>query len=231
MKKHKSVVLIDRSILSVNLIMKEIGKYIVLSQEEEYNLWEQMKNGNNTARQQLINSNLRFVMSRAINYLQSGVPLEDLFQAGSVGLMMALDVFDASQGVKLISFAVYYIDHEIQKTVTSHLRLSDCISLSDAAFTDEDCKLTMEDVLSSGRQDYADWSTRYDSASQDMKAVVNYVAPCEDDAKLWEDYVVMREQGYVLNDVARKYHITEEQAKEKIKGIDNSLRIHYGLRT
>jgi hypothetical protein len=40
----------------------------------------------------------------------------------------------------------------------------------------------------------------------------------------------MKEQGYALSDVARKHHITEEQAKERIKEIDKSLLIHYGLR-
>lgn len=230
MKEHKSVVFIDRSVTSVNLLLKEIEKYKVLSQEEEYNLWEQMREGKSIARKQLINSNLRFVMSRALKYIWSGVPLEDMFQAGTIGLMAAIDMFDASLGVKLISFAVHYIDCEIQKIVTSHLRVSNCISLSDAAFNDEDSKLTMEDVLSSGCQDYADWDIRLDSAFQDMKAVVKRVAPFEDAAKLWVDYVVMKEQGYALSDVARKYRITEEQAKEEIKAIDKSLRIHYGLR-
>jgi len=230
MKEHKSVVFIDRSVTSVNLLLKEIEKYKVLSQEEEYNLWEQMREGKSIARKQLINSNLRFVMSRALKYIWSGVPLEDMFQAGTIGLMAAIDMFDASLGVKLISFAVHYIDCEIQKIVTSQLRVSNCISLSDAAFNDEDCKLTMEDVLSSGCQDYADWDIRLDSAFQDMKAVVKRVAPFEDAAKLWVDYVVMKEQGYALSDVARKYRITEEQAKEEIKAIDKSLRIHYGLR-
>ena len=230
MKNSKKNVFIDRSVMSVNLIMKEIKKYEVLSQEEESDLCKQMKEGNSVARKQLINSNLRFVMSRAIKYMWSRVPLEDLFQVGSIGLMMAIDMFDASLGVKLISFAVHYIDCEIQKIVTSHLRVSNCISLSDAAFNDEDCKLTMEDVLSSGCQDYADWDIRLDSAFQDMKAVVKKVAPCKDDAQLWEDYIAMKEQGYALSDVARKYRITEEQAKEEIKAIDKSLRKHYGLR-
>ena len=230
MKNSKKNVFIDRSIMSVNLILKEIKKYEVLSQEDENKLLDQIKKGKSIARTQLINSNLRFVMSRAIKYMWSGVPLEDLFQAGSIGLMMAIDMFDASLGVKLISFAVHYIDCEIQKMVTPHLRLLSNISLSDAAFDDEDCQLTMEDVLSSGNQDYADWSTQYDSAFQHMKAVVEKVAPFEDAAKLWMDNIVMKEQGYALSDVARKHHITEEQAKERIKEIDKSLLIHYGLR-
>ena len=88
----------------------------------------------------------------------------------------------------------------------------------------------MEDVLSSGCQDYADWRIQCDSAFQDMKAVVKKVAPFKEAAQLWEDYIVMKEHGYSLSDVARMHHITEEQAKEKIRDIDKSLRIHYGLR-
>lgn len=230
MKNSKNIVFIDRSIESVKLILEEIKMYDILNPEEEHKLWKQIREGNSIARNRLINSNLRFVMSRALKYMWSGVPLEDMFQAGTIGLMMAIDMFDASLGVKLISFAKYHVDCEIQKLVTPQQRLSNSVSLSDAAFNDEDCKLTIEDVISSGCQDYADWSSRYDSASQDMKAVVKKVAPFEDAAKLWVDYIVMKEQGYALSDVARKYRITEEQAKEEIKAIDNSLRIHYGLR-
>ena len=66
MKNSKKNVFIDRSVVSVNLILKEIEKYKVLSQEDEYDLWEQMREGKSIARTQLIKSNLRFVMSRAI---------------------------------------------------------------------------------------------------------------------------------------------------------------------
>ena len=214
MKNHKSVVFIDRSVMSVNLLLKEIEKYKVLSQEEEHNLWEQMREGNSIARNRLINSNLRFVMSRALKYMWSGVPLEDMFQAGTIGLMMAIDMFDASLGVKLISFAKYYVDCEIQKLVTPQQRLSNSVSLSEAAFNDEDSKLTMEEVVSSGRQDYADWDSQYEAAFQEMKAVVKKVASFEDAANLWVDYIVMKEQGYALSDVASMYRITVEQAKE-----------------
>ena len=222
MKNSKNNVFIDRSIESVNLILKEVEKSTVLNPEEEDKLWKQMREGSSIARNRLINSNLRFVLSRVTKYMWSGVPLEDMFQAGTIGLMEAIDRFDASQGVKLINFAVYYIDSEIQKLVTPQQRLSNSVSLSETAFDDEDSKLTMEEVLSSGRQDYADWGSQYEAAFQEIKAVVRKVAPFEDAAKLWVDYIVMKEQGYALSDVARMYRITVEQAKEAIKTIDTS---------
>ena len=230
MKNSKNVVFIDRSIESVNLILKEVEKSTVLNPEEEDKLWKQMREGSSVARNKLINSNLRFVLSRVTKYMWSGVSLEDLFQAGTIGLMEAIDMFDASQGVKLISFAKYYIDSEIQRLVTPQQRLTNSVSLSETAFDDEDSKLTMEEVVSSGRQDYADWGSQYDAAFQEMKAVVRKVAPFEDAANLWVDYIVMKEQGYALSDVARMYRITEEQAKEAIKTINMRLHKHYGIR-
>ena len=230
MKNSKNTVCIDRSIESVKLILEEVKYSTVLSQEEQSDLLKRMRDGNNNARNRLITCNMRFVLSRVLKYMWSGAPLEDLFQAGIVGLTVAIDKFDDSQGVKLLSFAKYYIDNEIQKIVTSHLRITGCVSLSDAAFNDIDCKKTMEDIVSSGSQDYADWATRYDYEFQNMKDVVKKVAPCISDAQLWEDHIVMKAQGYALSDVARKYHITAELAKEKIKAIDESLYKHYGIK-
>lgn len=230
MKNHKSVVFTDRSVTSVDLLLKEISKYPILSQEEEYALWEQMRKGSTIARDRLINSNLRYVVSRAKRYLWSGVALEDLFQLGSIGLMDAIDKFDASLGVKLIMFAKHYIDSEIQKAVSSHSKFSSNVSLDDIVYEDEDCKLTMEEVMSSGRQDYADWNAMYGSAFQELMSMAKKLAPFEDAFIIWNDYLTMSELGYTLCDVAKKNHVTEEKAKEKIKDLNMRLSQYYGLR-
>ena len=104
MKYSKNIVFIDRSIESVKLILEEIKMYDILNPEEEHKLWKQIREGNSIARNRLINSNLRFVMSRALKYMWSGVPLEDMFQAGTIGLMMAIDMFDASNCLILTLF-------------------------------------------------------------------------------------------------------------------------------
>lgn len=225
MKNHKSVVFTDRSVMSVDLLLKDIRKYPILSQEEEYALWEQMRDGSERARNKLINSNLRYVFSRAKRYQWSGIPTGDLFQLGSIGLMEAVDKFDATKDVKLILFAVRYIDGEIIKEVTKHQKFAHNASLSDAAFKDEDCKLTMEDVLSSGCQDYADWDIRYDSAFKAAKARIKKVFFPEA-ADLWGDYITMKELGYTLSDVAKKHHVTTEWAKELIGKINTYLEIN-----
>lgn len=230
MKNHKCVVFTDRSVMSVDFFLKDISKYKVLSQEEEYALWEQMRNGNAIARDRLINSNLRYVVSRAKRYLWSSVAQEDLVQCGSIGLIDAVDKFDASLGLRLVLFATCYIDSEIQKAVSSHSKFSSNVSLDDIVYKDEDCKLTMEEVVSSGRQDYADWNAMYGSAFQELKAVAKKLAPFEDAFIIWNDYLTMSELGYTLCDVAKKNHVTEEKAKEKIKDLNMRLSQYYGLR-
>ena len=222
MKNHKSVVFTDRSVMSVDLLLKDIKKYPILSQEEEYALWEQMREGSERARNKLINSNLRYVFSRAKRYQWSGIPTGDLFQLGSIGLMEAINKFDATKGVKLILFAVHYIDGEIQKAVTAHMRYTCSVSLDDAAFADEDCTMTLGEMVSSGCQDHADWDVRYDSALKAMKAQVKEDF-FEEAANLWEDYLTMKELGYTLSDVAKKHHVNVERAKVLITKINSRL--------
>jgi DNA-directed RNA polymerase sigma subunit (sigma70/sigma32) len=144
--------------------------------------------------------------------------------------MEAIDKFDASLGLRLVLFATRYIDNEIQKAVSSHSRFACPVSLDDTVFEDEDCKLTWEEVLSSGCQDYTDWNAMYGSAFQELKAVAKKLAPFEDAFIIWNDHLTMSELGYTLCDVAKKNHVTEEQAWEKIKDLNMRLSQHYGLR-
>ena len=97
------------------------------------------------------------------------------------------------------------------------------LSLEDPAFAGDDCKLTLEDVLPSGHQDYADWDARYESAFTAMKARVK-MAFFADAADLWADYFLMTEKGYTLSDVAKRHHMSEEQAKNLIADINQKLQ-------
>ena len=86
MRIVKRVIFTDRSVLSVDLFLKDIRKYPVLSAEEEYDLWERMQKGSSAAREQLINCNMRFVVTLAKKYLGNGVALEALMMCGAIAL-------------------------------------------------------------------------------------------------------------------------------------------------
>ena len=96
---------------------KDISKYPIYKGEEQMELAKKMINGDNRAREQLINSNLRFVVTCAKQYINQGVPLIDLIQAGNKGLVQSVERYDPSKGYHFISYAVWYIRREILKAI------------------------------------------------------------------------------------------------------------------
>ena len=94
---------------SVQRYLKELRKYPPMSREEEEETLERARKGDRKAVDHLITSNLRFVVSVALEYQGRGVPLSDLIAEGNVGLMEALKRFDPGRGYKFISYAVWWI--------------------------------------------------------------------------------------------------------------------------
>jgi RNA polymerase primary sigma factor len=86
--------------------LKELATSHPLSAEQECDLAVRMKQGDRSARNELIEANLRFVVSTALKYKNRGVPLTDLISAGNVGLITAAERFDETRGYKFISYAV-----------------------------------------------------------------------------------------------------------------------------
>lgn len=96
---------------------KDISKYPLVSGEEQVELARKAKNGDTEAREKLITSNLRFVITCAKQYVGQGVPLLDLIQAGQLGLCQSIENYDPDRGYKFLSFAVWYIRREIIKAI------------------------------------------------------------------------------------------------------------------
>ena len=97
---------------AINTYLKEINQYKVLTAAEEADLIEKMKNGDAAAKALLIASNQRFVYAVAKRYGNEDNVL-DLVNEGNIGLMQALDTFDASKGNRFLSYAIWYIRREI----------------------------------------------------------------------------------------------------------------------
>jgi RNA polymerase primary sigma factor len=96
---------------------KDINKYPVYKGEEQMELARRMKNGDTKAREQLINSNLRFVVTCAKQFAGQGVPLLDLINSGNLGLVQSVEKYDPDKGYYFISYAVWYIRREILKAI------------------------------------------------------------------------------------------------------------------
>lgn len=101
---------------------KEINKYPILTREQEVELANKIQQGDEAAREKLINSNLRFVVTCAKHYLGQGVPLMDLISSGNYGLALSVDKFDPTRGYKFLSLAVWYIRREIIRAICNHGR-------------------------------------------------------------------------------------------------------------
>ncbi len=101
----------------LNMYFKSIYKYPIYTSEEQIELARQMKKGDEKAREKLINSNLRFVVTCAKKYMGNGVPLIDLIESGNLGLIQSLENYNPDKGYHFISFAVWYIRREIVRSL------------------------------------------------------------------------------------------------------------------
>jgi len=109
---------------SIDAYIRQINSTPILTAEEERELALRLEQQNDlAAAQQLIMSNLRFVVKIARGYSGYGLPLNDLIQEGNIGLMKAVKRFSASHEVRLISYAVHWIKSEIHEFVLRNWRI------------------------------------------------------------------------------------------------------------
>ncbi|MCR5732169.1 MAG: RNA polymerase sigma factor RpoD/SigA [Sphaerochaetaceae bacterium] len=106
----------------ISAYLKEINRIPLISYEEEYDLAIKAKEGDKKAREKLINSNLRFVVSVAKQFQGQGLPFEDLINEGNIGLMVALDKYEPEKGYHFISYAVWWIRQSIMKAINEKSR-------------------------------------------------------------------------------------------------------------
>ena len=100
-----------------NKYLDEIGKEALLSNEEERDLSEKIRQGDQRALSKLVEANLRFVVTIARQYRGQGVEMEDLVSEGNMGLMKAATNFDASRGVRFVNYAVVHVRQQIEKAI------------------------------------------------------------------------------------------------------------------
>jgi len=107
---------------SVKMYLKEIGKYELLKPEDEPILAKKILQGDNDAKDKLINANLRLVVNIAKHYVGRGMSFLDLIQEGNLGLMKAVDKFDYSKGFKFSTYATWWIRQAITRAIADQAR-------------------------------------------------------------------------------------------------------------
>jgi RNA polymerase primary sigma factor len=112
----------DRSSL-LSRYFSEIRDYPLLSKEQEQDLANNVKNGCKASLNELIQSNLSFVVKVASEYRNLGLPFEDLLNEGNIGLIEAAHRYDAGKGTKFITYAIWWIRKSILKALSEHSNL------------------------------------------------------------------------------------------------------------
>ena len=107
---------------SVRMYLKEIGKIDLLTFEEEVSLAKRIEKGSRLARRQLINANLRLVVSIAKKYIGRGLTFLDLVQEGNQGLMRAVEKFDWHRGFKFSTYATWWIRQAITRAIADQAK-------------------------------------------------------------------------------------------------------------
>ena len=102
----------------LGLYLREIGSIPLLSAADEQWLAHQIAQGNDEARQQFIEANLRLVVSIARKYTGLGLGLSDLIQEGNLGLMKAVERFDPTKGNRFSTYATYWIRQAISRALS-----------------------------------------------------------------------------------------------------------------
>ena len=108
---------------TLSTYLADINQYPLLSVQEEQALARRFKQGDMAAGHKLVTSNLRFVVKVSYEYRSYGIKMSDLIQEANIGLMKAVQKFDADKGIRLISYAVWWIRAYIQNYILKNWSL------------------------------------------------------------------------------------------------------------
>ena len=113
----------NRESASLDKYLQEIGKEDLITVEEEVELAQRIRKGDQRALEKLTRENLRFVVSVAKQYQNQGLSLPDLINEGNLGLIKAAEKFDETRGFKFISYAVWWIRQSILQALAEQSRI------------------------------------------------------------------------------------------------------------
>lgn len=113
----------NRENQSLDRYLQDISKEELITADEEVQIAQKVKQGDQKALEKLVKANLRFVVSAAKQYQNKGLSLPDLINEGNVGLIKAARRFDVTRGFKFISYAVWWIRQSILQALAEHSRI------------------------------------------------------------------------------------------------------------
>lgn len=199
---------------NITRYFKEIGDCKPLSLKDERDLIAKAKNGDINARNLLVKSNLKFVVAIAKSYKGMGIPMDELISEGNIGLMKGIDRFDASNDVKLITYAVFWIRESITSSIKRERNRIDQTQIDELA------------VMSSNNDGCIEYNIE-DKSHDDDEQGLNNIDSIMDMLTEKEKNVIVSVYGLdgkkamTFQEVGKKLHISSERARQiKIDAID-----------
>ncbi len=107
---------------SIKIYMREMGQFSMLSAEEEVELANRIAEGDQSAKNELVEANLRLVVSLARHYQGCGLSYQDLIQEGNIGLIKAAEKFDVSKGFRFSTYASWWIKQALSRAIADQSR-------------------------------------------------------------------------------------------------------------
>lgn len=112
----------EKNDTAMKAYLREIGRTALLTPPQEIDLARKIRKGDRQARELMINSNLRLVVTIAQDFANLGLPLLDVISEGNVGLMTAVDRFDPTKGAKLSTYASWWIKQAIKRALSNQAK-------------------------------------------------------------------------------------------------------------
>lgn len=226
---------------AVQIYLKQIENIPVLTREEERVCAEAAKKGDPKAKEKLITSNLRFVVSIAVKYQNLGLPLMDLINEGNMGLIRAVDKFDVNRGFKFISYARWWIRHFILKAIFEQstsikLPLKFASQLSgqdeeeetevvkrlkqvyrpvslDQRLSDDSNSDTMVDLVDDSKSELPERMVEEKNLREIIDQAVDKLKPIEKDV-IRRHFGLNGRQPLTLKEIGEKYNLTKERIRQ-----------------
>ena len=209
----------------------DTSKLPLLKEKDKERLLKEVKNGSNDAREQLINGNLRLVLSVVQRFVNRGENPDDLFQVGCIGLIKSIDNFDITQNVKFSTYAVPMIIGEIRRYLRDNNSIRVSRSIKDTAYR----AMQVKEALISKNQKEPTVSEIAEELNIPREDVVIAFESIVDPVSLYEP--IFSDGGdtiYVLDQVGDKNDdktwLDELCIKEAIKGLSDREKNILSLR-
>ena len=210
---------------SIIKYINEIKKIPLLTKEDEYMLFLRIKSGDKNAVNELVKSNLRFVIQIAKKYQNLGLSFEDLISFGNIGLYEAAEKFDGERGFKFVTFAIWYVKSEITKSLNELAKTVkipnsqnsedyNCISIDDG----ENRFIISKNVNGFDKSDLI----------MELKMILNSLSKIEFDA-ITRFYGFGYEYAQSIDQIAEHLGVKNERARQIIRKSEENLKNHPNL--